>query len=132
MDPITNRPSQADSQRGASLIEIMVATLIISFVALGMVEFFADGHIGFNREENKRVAVLLAQEALERTVAQTYDEIGPWEEQRTVSNIGFTITVATQTDAPEQNMKAVICSVTWEAMPTVNRTATLETYVFDN
>jgi Tfp pilus assembly protein PilV len=110
----------------------MVATLILAIVALGMVEFFAKGRMGFNREEHKRTATLLAQEALERTVALPYDQIDPWGEQRTIGSVSYRITVTTQPDAPDPDIKTVLCAVTWQATPTVRGNALLATYVFDN
>ena len=71
-DMETRRTPNRPGQRGMTLIEIMVATLILSIVTIGMVEFFAHGRMGLEQEERKRAATLLAQEALERTVAQPY------------------------------------------------------------
>ncbi len=89
-------------QRGASLIEIMVATLILSFVAIGTAEFFVRGRTGFDQEEHKRVGVLLAQEALERTVAQPYPQIVSWVEQRTIASVDYAIAVTAETDVPDR------------------------------
>ena len=116
-------------QRGASLVEIMIAVLILSFVSLGMVEFFASGRIGFDREEHRRVATLLAQEALERTVALPFPQITTWSEQRTVSRVVYTTMVTSQNNAPDIGMKTVQSSVTWNATPTSTRTVSLLTYV---
>ncbi len=119
-------------EAGGGLIEIVVATLILSFVAIGMAEFFARGRIGFDREERKRVATLLAQEALERTVSRTYDQMDPWSETRTVDSVDYTISVTTQANAPELDLKTIRCDVSWNATATATRTASLETIVFAN
>jgi len=128
----TRRARERTGQRGVTLVEIMVATLILGIVAIGMVEFFASGRIGFDREEHKRVATLLAQEALERTIAQPYNQINPWSEQRTVGVVDYVISVTTQSDVPESNMKTVLSTVNWNATPTVTRSTSMVTLVFEN
>ncbi|MDO9170891.1 MAG: hypothetical protein Q7W29_03570 [bacterium] len=110
----------------------MIATLILSFVAVGTAEFFARGRTGFDMEEHKRVGILLAQEALERTVALPYPQIGPWGEQRTVASVVYVIAVTTQADVPESDITTVRCNVTWNATSTATRTASLATFVYDN
>lgn len=119
-------------QRGTSLIEIMVATVILSFVAIGTTEFFVRGRTGFDQEERKRVGALLAQEALERTVALPYPQIDAWLEMRTVGTVDYTISVTAQTNVPEPDIKTVRCTVTWDATPTSERTTSLVTLVYDN
>jgi len=119
-------------QRGVTLVEIMVATLILGIVALGMAQFFANGRIGFDREERKRVATLLAQEALERTVALSYDQINAWSELRTIDTVDYRISILADVDVPERNMKTVTSTVSWRSMRTGARSATLVTMVYDN
>jgi len=123
--------SRGRHPRGASLIEILVATLILSIVALGMAEFFAKGRMGFDQEERKRVATLLAQEAMERTTARPYAEIAPWAEQRTVAHVRYAINVTNQTDVPEASIKTVRSTVTWQATPSAQRSVSLATLVYD-
>jgi len=110
----------------------MIATLILGIVAIGMVEFFTSGRMGFDQEERKRVGTLLAQEALERTVALPYDQIIPWTEQRTVGSVVYEIAVTTQSDVPESDMKTILGIVTWNMTPTVTRTASLATFIDSN
>ncbi len=131
-DMETRRTPNRPGQRGMTLIEIMVATLILSIVTIGMVEFFAHGRMGLEQEERKRAATLLAQEALERTVAQPYELIDPWTEQRLVGSTTYTVTVAIQQNAPEMDMKAIACAVTWDIDATNERTALLTTFVYEN
>lgn len=126
------RVPDRSGQGGASLVEIVVAVLILSIVAIGMAEFFARGRTGFDQEERKRVGILLAQEALERTVARPYADIAPWAEERTIASVDYLITVTTLADAPESDITTVECVVTWNATPTATRAASLATLVFDN
>jgi len=118
-------------QRGVSLVEIMVATLILTIVALGMAEFFARGRFGFDQEEYKRVATLLAQEALERTIARPYPVIASWNEDRTIASKEYSIAVTAQSNIPEANIKTIRCAVTWDATPSVTRTTSMETMVYN-
>jgi len=129
--PAKPRIRRLFGQRGASLIEIVIATLILSFISISMVEFFYKGRAGFDQEEHKRVAVLLAQEALERTVSLPYASIGPWNQARSVSAVDYAIAVTMQADTPENDMKTVRCTVTWDARPNVPRSVTLSTFVND-
>ncbi|MBC8367298.1 prepilin-type N-terminal cleavage/methylation domain-containing protein [bacterium] len=117
-------------QRGASLVEIVVATFILSIVAIGMAEFFAGGRLAFDQEESKRVATLLAQEALERTTALSYVNIASWSETRTIANVDYSIAVTATEDLPQPDIITLQCDVTWDAVPTGTRTATLVTFVY--
>lgn len=119
-------------QRGASLIEIIIATLILGLVSIGMVEFFARGGLGFDREERKRVAVLLAQEALERTLARPYPAIATWNENRTVGGVDYAITVTSTEDVPEDDIKMLEATVVWNVTATATRDARLTTFVYDS
>lgn len=119
-------------QQGASLIEIIIATLILGLVSIGMVEFFARGGLGFDREERKRVAVLLAQEALERTLARPYPAIATWSENRTVGGVNYAITVTSTEDMPEDEIKTLDATVVWNVTAAATRNATLTTFVYDS
>jgi Tfp pilus assembly protein PilV len=117
-------------QSGSSLIEIIIATLILGFVVIGLTQFFARGRYWFDQEERKRVATLLAQEACERTVALGYPQIANWNETRKVSYLPYSIAVTVQTDTPEPEIKTIRSTVTWQAKPTVTRSVSLATMVF--
>ncbi len=119
-------------QRGMTLIEIVIAILILAIMAIGMSQFFTRGRIGFGHEEQKRIGVLLAQEALERTVSRPYTQIIDWSELRTIDATNYTVAVTTLVDAPEQDMKTIHCTVTWNLTPQETRSASLETFVFEN
>jgi hypothetical protein len=109
----------------------MIATLIMGFVAVGLVQFFAKGRLWFDQEEHKRVATLLAQEATERTVAKTYSQIAAWTETRRVGPVSYSMAVAVQGDTPDANVKTVRSTVTWQATRTAQRSVSLATMVFN-
>jgi Tfp pilus assembly protein PilV len=119
------------AESGASLLEIVIAALIVTIVSVGMVEFFARGRANFDQEERKRVATLLAQEALERAVAMPYAAIGNSTQTRVVSGKSYEVVVTSQVDVPEADIKTIRATVTWQARPTVTRTVDLTTMVYD-
>jgi type II secretory pathway pseudopilin PulG len=116
-------------ESGSSLIEIIVATLIVSFIAIGTVEFFAKGRFWFDQEERKRVATQLAQEAIEKTTATAYTAIANWSETRTIASVSYAIAVTVTNDQPETGMKTVRSAVTWIARGNATRTVDLTTMV---
>jgi Tfp pilus assembly protein PilV len=122
--------SELLGQSGASLVEIVVATFILSIVAIGMAEFFAGGRLAFDQEEHKRVATLLAQEALERTTALPYVNIASWSETRTIDHVDYSIAVTAIENLPQPDIITLECDVTWDAVPTGTRTASLVTFVY--
>ena len=119
------------SPSGSSLIEIVIATLILSFTAVGMAEFFASGRASFDREECKRVAVLLAQEALERTVTRPYEQVAPWTETRTVESTDYALAVTTEVDVPAPDLVTVRSVVTWSVTESATRAVSLVSIVSD-
>jgi Tfp pilus assembly protein PilV len=131
-DHVPCRRLRRRHQAGASLIEIIIATLIVAILAIGLVEFFAKGRVGFDREERKRVATLLAQESMERTIAKGYTTIASWNETRRVSSVSYSVAVTVQSNTPETNIKTVRSTVTWQATPTAQRSVSLATLVFNN
>jgi Tfp pilus assembly protein PilV len=120
------------TENGSSLIEIVIATLIVGLLAIGIVEFFAKGRVWFDQEEHKRVATLLAQESLERTISKSYATIASWTETRRVGPANYTVAVTVQSNIPATNLKTVRSSVTWRATPTAQRSVSLATVVYDN
>lgn len=119
-------------QAGASLIETVIAALILTIVSLGMVRFFAGGRVLFDQEEQKRVASLLAQEALESTLSRPYASIGAWSGERQIASVDYSIDVTVDRDVPESDIATIRCSVSWNVTEEAVRTTTLGTYVYDH
>lgn len=124
--------STSKRESGSSLLEIMIAVVILALVTLGLVEFFAKGRIWFDQEEHKRVASLLAQEAMEKTVTRGYPLIANWSQWRTVSNVRYSVAVTVQANTPEADMKTITSVATWQATPVAQRSVTLMTMVYEN
>jgi Tfp pilus assembly protein PilV len=130
ISPTRSRARGLRGCAGASLVELIIATLILGIVSVALVQFFARGRVWFDQEERKRVATLLAQEACERTVSQPYANIAAWNETRRVSMRSYGIAVTVQNDTPETDVKTVRSTVTWQATPSAQRSVALATMVF--
>jgi Tfp pilus assembly protein PilV len=117
-------------ETGSSLIEIVLATLIMGIVVVGMVSYLSGGRSRLMQEEHKRAATQLAQEAMERTVARSYPAIAAWTETRHVTGTTYTITVTVQTDTPDPGVKSIRALVTWP-VGSASRNVTLDTMVYN-
>jgi len=71
------RISLFNSKSGITLIEVMIALIIIAIVILGGGMFFVYGRVQIVREAHRRAATLVASGRLERLKAADYSEITP-------------------------------------------------------
>ena len=101
-------------------------------MAIGVAEFFAKGRLWFHQEERKRAATLLAQEALEQTIAGGYASIANRSEARTVGRDAFTVTLAVEDNVPATDMKTIRCQVTWQATAVAQRSVSLTTIAYNH
>lgn len=69
--------SPHNSQDGFSLIEVLIALVILVIVILGGGLYFFYGRLGINREGYRRAALELASQRLEELKAAKYSEIIP-------------------------------------------------------
>ncbi len=125
-------PAGLRGRSGSSLVEIIIASFLVGVVSLGMVEFFAKGRGAFDQEERKRVATLLGQDALEKARGTEYALIANSNQTRTIANISYTVQTTVQTDVPEADIKTISTTVTWQARPSVDRSISISTMVFNN
>jgi hypothetical protein len=116
--------------RGAGLIEVVVATLILGLFSIETVEFFARARYWFDQEERKRVATLLAQESLERN-GVPFVNVLPRTEMHIIASIQYRVAVTVQANTPDLGVNTVHCIVSWWAKPSIERTVSLATIVFD-
>ena len=128
--PRRSSPDRRHRMRGASLIEVAIATLILGIFSIETVEFFARARFWFDQEERKRVATLLAQEALEKT-GVPFADLMPRCELRSIASIQYIIVVAVQNGTPEPGVNTGRCVVTWCALPGVSRSVSLASLLFD-
>ena len=68
-----------NSKSGTTLIEVMIALMIIPIVILGGGMFFFYGRVQIVREAHRRAAVLVASERVERLKLANYSKIIPPE-----------------------------------------------------
>lgn len=125
------RAAGKPAERGSSLLEVMIAVLIVSIVSVAMSVFFARGRFMFDQEEHKRVGTLIAQQALERAKGMNYADVAAWSDTLIVANITYDLAVSVQTGAPAADMKTVRAVTTWQVRPTVERSVSLATLLYD-
>lgn len=65
------------SNRGVTLIELMIAVMILSVVVLGGGMFFYHGRVNIIREGHRRAAIFAAGQRLEELKAAPWQEISP-------------------------------------------------------
>ena len=125
-------PRGLRGRAGVSLLEVVIASFLVGVVSLGMVEFFARGRGAFDQEERKRVATLLAQDALEKARGTDFALIANSTQSRTIARIDYSIVVTVQADTPEPDIKTIRSVVTWRATPTANRSVSIVTMVYND
>jgi Tfp pilus assembly protein PilV len=86
---------RALGQRGLTLLETMIAALILLFVLLAMVSGYSMGRINLDREEVKRRATGLAQDRLEEIKARAMGSPGGFTRWVVKSAIDTTYTLDT-------------------------------------
>lgn len=69
--------SPHNSENGFSLIEVLIALVILVIVILGGGLYFFYGRLGINREGYRRAALELASQRLEKLKAADYSKITP-------------------------------------------------------
>ena len=83
--------SRYNSQKGFTLVEVLVALFIIAVVIMGGGMFFFYGRVNIIREAHRRAAVLVASQRLEELKAAEWKYIDPGiisgEETVTVDNV---------------------------------------------
>jgi type II secretory pathway pseudopilin PulG len=68
---------KASRREGATLVEVMVAAVILLVMALGSTAFMYHSRADIGIQRNKRVAVDVANSRLEEVRASNYDDIKP-------------------------------------------------------
>ena len=105
------------SQKGISLIEVMLAILILVIIVLGNASLFAYGAGQISQSKNTRVAVQLANQKLERLRADNNISIDI-PDGETIENIALGDVSYNQTTVTEDwgSYKKVEVTVRWTQM----------------
>ena len=88
MEAVATMRTQIDSQRGMSLIETMIAMLVLTVGAIGMASVFLYGMQSATSSPNELVATQKAAEAIESVFAARDSHTVTWAQLRNVANGG--------------------------------------------
>lgn len=75
LEEVTMKIAFFNSNRGATLVELIVALVIIAMVILGGGMFFFYGRVNIIREAHRRAALLVASQRVEALKAAEWDDI---------------------------------------------------------
>ena len=108
-------PNIRNSEKGTSLVEVMVAILVLALVILGGFFLFSYGRGQIDVQKNYRVAVQLAAQKLEELKAGNYNDIeeGETQEYLSLGNLSCGRSIATENVGL---CKKVEVSVSWQQM----------------
>lgn len=110
------------SESGTSLIEVMVALVLLTVALLGLAAAFAPSRIAIEGGNQVTTAVALARQTLEAMRNRPYDSdqdeittaIFPAEGYGSIPNLAsFRRSVLIENDVPETNMKRVTVTVNY-------------------
>ncbi len=104
-----------NSEKGTSLVEVMVAIVILALAILGGFVLFSYGRGQIDVQKNRRAAVQLAAQKLEGLKAGNYDSIQAGETTESIS-LGD-LSYVRSTGAEDLGLyKKITVSVSWEQM----------------
>ena len=108
---------------GVGMVEVVVAIVILAVVVIGLMPFMATGRIGVERAAQKRVALQIAAERLERGRAGGYPALanasGSVVRDGLTYNWTLTVTTPLRADPADaaSTYKHAEVSVTWTGAP---------------
>jgi len=104
-----------NSEKGTSLVEVMIAIVILALAILGGFVLFSYGRGQIDVQKNRRAAVQLAAQKLEGLKAGDYDNIQAGEITENISLEG--LSYVRNTGAEDLGLyKKITVSVSWEQM----------------
>lgn len=88
-------------QRGVSIVEVLIAILIVVVASIGTLSYFASGLGGVGKQSNRRAAMERARERLEQLMATDVNAIKPVDNNpRWVKCTGSPCSWSSSTSAP--------------------------------
>ena len=118
------------SQRGFSLIELMVAVAILSFASLGIFYAFSNGFQAMADSKYRTVATNIAQKKLE-AVKNSVGIAYPYYNIDTEDIDGITYTTVVVTNTIETNLEEVYVTVSWQDRDGDSKDVQMSTLVYD-
>lgn len=118
------------SQKGFTLIEIMVALAILAIAALGIFQAYTTGFQAMADSKYRTVATNIAQKKLEE-VKNSVKVLYPYYELETQEVNDKTFTVIVVTNSIEDNLEQVYVTVSWTNRKGNEKNVQLETLVYD-
>lgn len=117
------------SKKGTSLVEAVVAILVLSIIILGSSFLFVSGQGYIDMRGRHRIAAELAAQKLEELKAGNYNDIaeGETEESFSLDDLPYTRSVATET-RDGGLYKKVQVTVSWQQMGK-QRNVSLDTFI---
>ena len=107
------RRSAWSTERGASLIETVVALGLFALTAAMMSNFLAE-HVRHSSSNNLHsVAYSLAAEALEGARALDLADVTSQTASHDEGGVSFTVATSVEDDTPQPNLKTITATVTW-------------------
>lgn len=114
------RKERPGSQDGFTLIEVMVASVLLLIAFFGMARYAAGSRTQLSLEEGRRHAVAVAQGRLESIKrGETYDTLGTLtgrDTTYTVDGRPYAVTHTIELNTPEEHAATVGVTVTWSEM----------------
>jgi len=108
------------SKKGFSLIELMVAVVILAIAVLGIFLAFSSGWMGMANARDRTVATNYAREAMENVKNMDFEKIITTTKSVTNASKKYRIDVNVLLEAP--NLKKVLTVVSWEDRKGISKT----------
>ena len=119
------------NEKGASVVEIMVALVIFGIGLVAAARMLPEGNAKTTRSRNKTIAVNMAQEKIEELMAAGYQDAdltaGDHDDVNNPINNHYIRTWSITDDTPVVDMKMISVSVTFPTS-SADSVATLRTY----
>ena len=105
-------PEKGNRERGLSLVEVMVAMLILAIALVGLALAFPSAHLGVFQGRVTTEAVALAEQRLEIARNTPYAGLGTLAGTDSTTYSPYTVTTAVTVDSPGAGLTTVTANVT--------------------
>ena len=127
---------RSNLNKGFSLIELMVAVVILAMAIFGIFHAYSAGFMGMADARDRTVATNYAREAMEDIKNKSFEEIvnDPYDPDDPLGQIKFQreVTVTADVDGSIDDLKKVTTIVSWVDRNEQTKTVMLETLIYNN